>query len=90
MATSDHVPSVSPLVDTLESALTRLGFGAPGADVKFDLFGDLQRRGLVQLDILARLTVLDVFLAGRIAKGDMAALTTVFERLCSIFSTGNR
>ena len=89
MATSDHVPSASPLVDTLKSAVTRLGFGAPGVD-DFGLFGDLQRRGLVQLDILARLTVPDVFLAGRIAKGDTAALTSVFERLCGIFSTGNR
>ena len=81
--------SASPLVDTLKSAVTRLGFGAPGVN-DFSLFGDLQRRGLVQRDILARLTVLDVFLAGRIATGDMTAIATVFERLCGIFSTGNR
>lgn len=47
-----------------------------------------QHRGPIQRDILARLAAPDVFLAGRISKGDKASLTA-FERLFGIFSTGS-
>ena len=77
---SDHVPSASPLVDTLKFAVTRFGFDAPSVDVEFNLFDDLQHCGPVHWNILAWPTALDVFLAGRIAKGDTMALT-VLERL---------
>jgi hypothetical protein len=48
----------------------------------------VQHRGPTQRDILARLAAPDVFLEGRIAKGDTVALTAL-ERLCGIFNMGN-
>jgi hypothetical protein len=42
VATSDYVPSASPLVDTLESTVARLGFGASGVEVEFARFDDLE------------------------------------------------
>ena len=48
----------------------------------------VNNRGVIQRDILARLAAPDVFLAGRVAKGDALAFTE-FERLFGVFSVGH-